>query len=149
VVACSLVGLFDPVEALKEVVQEKGLSTAQIGAGAYLAGFTAPLTAATAIVVYLALSGRFAEWGGLNSTAVICLIYLVAGYLSSEWGLGLAPSQAFQHVSGNPRFALPVNTFLSFFTAYGFPLMVSGAILGAAGGITAWRWFPTTSSTAA
>jgi hypothetical protein len=148
VIAGCVVGLFDPVEALNEVIQNKGLSSAQIEGGAFIAGFTAPLTVATTLAVYLALSGRLVEWGGLNSVAAVTAIYYIAGYFSSEWGLGLAPSEAFQHVSGNPRVAFPINTFLSFFTAYGFPLMIAGALLGTAGGITALRWFPRTGSAA-
>lgn len=138
--ACLLVGIFEPVEALNEVIENKGLSSKQVEAGAFIAGFTAPVTAATAIVMYLALSGRLSRWGGWNSLAAVTAIYYVAGFLSAQWGLGLAPTEAFHHVQGNPRVAIPLNVFLSFFTAYGFPLLVAGFLLGGAGGITVRRW---------
>jgi hypothetical protein len=138
-IAGIVVGIFDPVEALNEVIENQGLSSEQVATGAFIAGFTAPLAAATALVVYLALAGYLARWGSWNAVAAVSLIYLAAGFLSAELGLGLAPTTAFDHIEGNPRIALPLNTFLSFFTAYGFPLMVAGGVLGSAGGFTAWR----------
>jgi hypothetical protein len=142
VLAVVLVGIFEPAEALEDVIVNQGLSEEQINAAAFIFGYAAPLCVATAIVVFGAVHGWFSppNLSGPQAALAVAVVYLIAGYLSKSLGLGLAPAETYQQVSGNPFYAVPVNVFLSYFTSYGLPLMLAGLALGFAAGLQLNQW---------
>jgi len=135
VLSLVVVRLADPVQALKEVIANQGLTGPQVDGGAFIAGYTLPFTAATTVVVFGMMAGWFSSVDSVKRPAVIAGIYLIAGYLSGYFGLGLAPTGAYTRVSAPLLIALPVNVFLSYLTAYGAPLIIAGSALGFAAGL--------------
>lgn len=133
-------GLLTPWDAIKTIIQDQGVGDEGAGLIAFAAGYTLPLTAGTVLLTYLGLRGAHRERSGPTVLIFVGAVFLVAGLLSSTLGLGLAPDLSIRPRSAPPYVSLPLWALEAYFNRYGWPLMITGLVIGGAFGLQLYRW---------
>jgi hypothetical protein len=132
-------GVLTPWDALADLLVNQGVSDEGSELLAFVAGFTLPLAAGTAIIAFAALRGLYRDMPAPAVAAVAAGVLAATGYLSGELGLGLAPDLG-THVEGGGIYAPLVWTISAYLSTYGWSLMICGIAIGIAVALQVERW---------
>ena len=139
VIVAAVLGIMQPWDALMEVVQNKGVSADDANLLGFIAGFTAPLAAGTAILAFAGLRGAHRGGSGPAVAFTVAVVLPVAGWLSIQLGLGLAPDLSVDVPSAGVYTPL-LWALKAYFTSYGLPLMVAATTIGVGAAFQVERW---------
>jgi hypothetical protein len=132
-------GMLTPWDALAYLVENQGVGDEGSSMLWFVAGFTLPLAAGTAILTFAALRGAHRGAPAPGIALVVAVVLAGTGWLSGQLGLGLAPDLGTEPVGGGVY--APLAWALSaYFSTYGWSLMTCGIAVGIAGAIQAERW---------
>ena len=131
-----------PWDAISQLIQESGVGDTQAQMMAFTAGYTLPATAATALLVWLGLSGHLDAVHGPGLGILVGGVYLVSAFLSASMGLFTLPGvqDGITYEGGPPYVALPLLALRVYLNAYGFGLTVSAVAIGSAAAVQVAAW---------
>jgi hypothetical protein len=133
-------GLATPWDTITTLLENGGPSDEQQSILAFVAGYTFPLTIATAGLVYAALDGWFDEVVWPWHLVIGGVVLFVAGVAAQEFGLGLLPRYTLHVPGGPPYISLPLWVLQGYFNSYGGALMVSSVAIGAGSALQLREW---------
>ena len=118
-------------ETIELLLDNQGVGEQGASILAFVAGYTLPLTAGAAIIVFLALRGVFERMHPFAGCVLAGFVLVVAGEVAKALGLGLLPEYSATSTVGGPgqvRFlAWALGGYLN---TYGWPLAVSALAIG-------------------
>jgi hypothetical protein len=133
-------GFLTPWAALAHLVENQGVGDEGGNLLVFVAGFTLPLAAGTAILTFAALRGAHRGAPAPGIAFVVAVVLAGTGFLSGELGLGLAPDLGTEPVGGGV-YAPLMWALSAYFSTYGWSLMICGIAVGVAAAVQAERWF--------
>ena len=140
VTAVGALGL-TPWDAISQLIADKGVSDTSAQVMAFVAGYTLPATAATALLVWLGVNGQLKQVQGPNLGILVGVVYLASAFLSAALGLFMLPG-VMDGITyeGPPYVGLPLLALRIYLNAYGFGLTASAVAIGAAAAVQATAW---------
>ncbi len=133
-------GLATPWDTIRTLLENAGPSEEQQSVLAFVAGYTFPLTLATAGLVYAAIAGWFDEVEWPWHLVIGGVVLFVDGIGAQEFGLGRLPEYTTQVPGGPPYISLPLWVLQGYFNSYGAALMVSSAAIGTGSALQLREW---------
>lgn len=134
-------GFLTPWETLTQLLQSRGVGEQEAALLGFVAGYTLPLTAGVAILVWIFLTGAGKGWSPQVTGVAIAAVLVVTGAASATLGLGQLPEFDTTYRASGPWWvAIPGYVLQGYVNAYGWPLTLASAAIAIGIALQVERW---------
>lgn len=134
-------GFMTPWDTVMHLLQSKGVGDQEAALIGFVAGYTLPLTAGLAILVWIFLTGAGKGWSPQATGAAIAITLVATGAASAYLGLGQLPEFTTAYRASGPWWvSVPGYVLQGYVNAYGWPLTVASAAIAVGIALQVERW---------
>jgi hypothetical protein len=126
-----VLGIFNPVQTIEFLFENKGVGDAGAQAIAFIAGFTLPLTAGLTTIMLFVITGASSRYSFPTQLFGVSVILFISGFLGILFNLGLPPIYG-QFPGGHPLFAFFIYVLAGYATSYGIELSICSLAISTA-----------------